>query len=339
MRLDRNNLLQYRDESGEICQGDNLEAWDNRRISIVEAMHEVMGPLPTHKRVPLNIQVEEESQTESYVRRLITYSSELNSRTPAYLLIPKTVLQSETRAPAALALHSTDRDHGHKVVVGLAGTRDNRDYGHFLAENGYVVIAPSYPLMGGYTPDLFGLGYVSGTMKAIWDNIRALDLLDTLPYVIPGKYGAIGHSLGGHNSIFTAAFDDRLKVIVTSCGFDSFLDYMNGDISGWTQDVYMPRLADYSPEAVPFDFHEVIALLAPRHILISAPLHDSNFKWQSVDRVATAARKIYELYNSAHNLKVIHPQADHDFPPLIQQQALNLMNSQLNPGTPVHATH
>ena len=50
----------------------------------------------------------------------------------------------------------------------------------------------------------------SGTMKAIWDNKRALDVLDTLPFVKHGSYGTIGHSLGGHNSIFTAIFDHRI---------------------------------------------------------------------------------------------------------------------------------
>ena len=38
----------------------------------------------------------------------------------------------------------------------------------------------------------------------------------------PGRcpFGALGHSLGGHNAIFTAVFDPRLKVVVSSCGFD-----------------------------------------------------------------------------------------------------------------------
>ena len=120
-----------------------------------------------------------------------------------------------------------------------------------LAERGYIVIAPAYPLMANYQPDLKALGYQSGTMKAIHDNIRALDLLETLPFVRKGKYGVIGHSLGGHNAIFTAIFDPRICVVVCSCGFDSFLDYYHGDPAnwqpgrGWCQERYMPRLADY----------------------------------------------------------------------------------------------
>ena len=72
------------------------------------------------------------------------------------------------------------------------------------------------------------LGYESGTMKAIWDNIRAIDLLETLPYVKRGPVGAIGHSLGGHNSVYTAVFEPRIGVVVSSCGLDSYIDYKDG---------------------------------------------------------------------------------------------------------------
>ncbi len=42
----------------------------------------------------------------------------------------------------------------------------------------------------------------SGTLKAVWDNLRGLDLLESLPYVnAQAGFGVIGHSLGGHNSV------------------------------------------------------------------------------------------------------------------------------------------
>src|SRR5206468_2552041 len=106
----------------------------------------------------------------------------------------------------------------------------------------------------------------SGTLKAVWDNLRGLDLLDSLPYVKRGEYGAIGHSLGGHNAVYTSLFDLRIKAVVSSCGLDSFLDYFGGDEArwqpekGWTQTLYMPRLAAYRGRLaeIPFDFHELV---------------------------------------------------------------------------------
>src|SRR5207248_5417077 len=135
----------------------------------------------------------------SYVRRLITYASEPGWRVPAYLLVPKDVLGGKRQATAVLCLHGTDNVVGHGIVVGL-GQRPNRGYAKELAERGYVTLAPNYPLLAKYQPDLEKLGWESGTLKAVWDNMRGLDLLESLPYVDGSKMGAIGHSLGGHNS-------------------------------------------------------------------------------------------------------------------------------------------
>jgi hypothetical protein len=185
-------------------------------------------------------------------------------------------------------------------------------------------------LLGDYEPDLKKLGYTSGTMKAIWDNIRALDLLQSLPFVTTNNgFGAIGHSLGGHNSLFTAVFDERIKVVATSCGFDSFRDYMNGNIRGWTSTRYMPRLLEYAPDKFPFDFYEVLGAIAPRHLFVSAPMSDSNFKWRSVDAIAREVWPVYKLYNAEENLQVVHPDCGHVFPAEMREQAYRVFDKVL----------
>jgi len=200
-----------------------------------------------------------------------------------------------------------------------------------------VTLAPNYPLLAKYQPDLKKLGWESGTLKAVWDNMRGLDLLASLPFVDSSKMGAIGHSLGGHNSVYTAVFDDRLKVIVSSCGLDSYLDYYNGDEKnwqpekGWCQTRYMRKLADYKGrlEEIPFDFHEMIGALAPRHVLIIAPKKDSNFRADSVDRVAAAARPVFKLLGHENRLRVEHPDGGHDFPPQMREAAYKLFDTVL----------
>jgi hypothetical protein len=329
-RLDRNNLLEYHDQRGSVRPVRTVRDWLQRRAETVRGMQEVMGPLPgPNKRCALDLQVQEEVETGSHVRRLISYAAEPGGRVPAYLLIPKSVLRSGVRAPAMLCLHPTDDKVGHRVVVDAG--RANRQYATELAERGYVALAPSYPLLADYQPDLKTLGYQSGTMKAIWDNIRGLDLLDSLAFVRKGAYGAIGHSLGGHNSVYTAVFDSRIRAVVTSCGLDSYLDYKNGDIRGWTSTRYMPRLLAYRDrlEEIPFDFHEMVGALAPRGCFISAPLRDDNFKWQSVDRVAAAARQVYRLYGKDGELIVKHPDCEHDFPPEIRELAYAFLDARL----------
>ena len=333
-RLPRTNLLVYRDRRGNAQAVESRSHWAKRRAEILRGMQSIMGPLPgREKRVPLAMSVTEETDCGTYLRRLVTYASEPGSRTPAYLLIPKPLLARRGgKARAILCLHPTDFKVGHGVVVGL-GKTSYPAYASELAERGYVALAPAYPQLANYQPDIRALGYASGTMKAIWDNLRGLDLLESLPFVKHGGFGAIGHSLGGHNSVFTAVFDERIKVIVSSCGLDFFTDYYGGNPDvwkperGWCQLRYMPRLLDYAGRLaeIPFDFAELIGALAPRMCFLSAPLKDSNFKWESVDRIAIAARPIYELLGKPDNLVVEHPACEHDFPEAMRTKAYDLL--------------
>ena len=326
--LTHTNLLAF-ERNGKVEAVRTTADWRLRRADILQRMQSVMGHLPGRaQRVALEMRVEEEVDCGRYVRRLITYVPEPQSRVPAYLLVPKAALSGTNPLPAVLALHPTHA-LGHKVVVGLVPGTTNREYAQELAERGFVCLAPAYPLLANYQPDLKTLGYESGTMKAIWDNIRGLDLLESLPFVKSGSFGAIGHSLGGHNAIYTAVFDQRIKVIVSSCGFDSYRDYKDGDITGWTSERYMPKLKQYAPDRYPFDFHEIIGALAPRSVFVSAPISDTNFKWRSVDAVAASARAVFSLFGKAENLRVEHPDCDHQFPDEMRELAYQLLDQHL----------
>ncbi len=329
--LSRTDLLQFRDASGQIQRASRPEDWEKRRQQALEAFQSVAGALPgAAMRCALEVRIEEEADCGSYIRRLISYQSSPGGRVPAYLCLPKAALAGKP-VPAVLCLHPTENKIGHKVVVGLGG-KPHRQYAAELAERGYVTLAPSYPLLAQYQPDLKALGFTSGTMKAIWDNMRGLDLLETLPEVKKeAGFAAIGHSLGGHNSIFTGIFDTRLKAIVSSCGFDSVLDYYGGNIKGWVQERYMLKMGDYlgRPQDVPFDYYELIAALAPRRVFVNAPLRDANFKWDSVDRIAAAAQPVFQLLGAPGNLTIRHPDSDHDFPDRERLEAYDVITQVL----------
>ena len=336
-RLPRTNLLVFHDRNGEVRPVKTKSDWLKRRAEIRRGFESIAGALPgREKRCQLDVRVEATTNCGSYERRLISYQSEPGSRVPAYLCIPTAALESRKKFPAILCLHPTDMQYGHRVTV--EKLRDNyRAYAHDLAERGFVTLAPAYPVMANYQPDLEALGWQSGTLKAVWDNLRGLDLLDSLPFVKHGEYGAIGHSLGGHNAIYTALFDKRIRVVVSSCGFDSFLDYYKGDPAnwqperGWCQTRYMLKLADYRGRLaeIPFDFHELLGALAPRPVFVNAPLGDSNFQAHSVDEVAAAASAVYRLYGAEENLRVEHPPGGHDFPDEVREAAYRLLEEKL----------
>jgi hypothetical protein len=163
--------------------------------------------------------------------------------------------------------------------------------------------------------------------------MRAVDLLQSLPEVDPERIGALGVSLGGHNALFVATFDPRIKAIVSSVGFDSFRDYKGGDVTGWCQRCYMPRIETAygkDPARLPFDFAEVLGAIAPRPLFIQAPLGDDNFQIASVRRCIEAARPVYRLLSGEQNLIAIHPEGGHGFPPPDAEQAYRFLDRVLH---------
>ena len=322
------NVMSYIDSSGSAQPVKSIADWQRRRTQILDGMQQAMGELPDRTNpVSFDETVHETVKMENFERRKISIQIEDGHRLYVYLFIPAGMKSGE-KAPGILALHPTHK-LGKGDTAGLSG-RPNRNYGLELARRGYVVLIPDYPSFGDdadydFTTDR----YVSGTMKGIFNHMRCADYLCALAEVDSTRLGVIGHSLGGHNSMFLAAFDERLKVIVSSCGWTPFHDYFKGNIKGWTSDRYMPRLRDVyklDPDRLPFDFYEVVAALAPRAFFSNSPLRDSNFDYRGVQKAIPEAAKIYQLFDAADMLQVRYPDCEHDFPPDIREEAYQFID-------------
>jgi len=327
---DHSEPLVYRDENGVSRPVRTPAEMAIRRAHVLAGMQEAMGPLPLpSRRVPLDVEIGEAVACEGYTRRHVTFAAEPGDRVPAYLLIPDGL---QRPAPAMLCLHPTST-LAKDELAGIDG-RPSRMYAHELAQRGFVCLVPDYPSFGEYTYDFRqeGADFASGSMKAIWNNVRAVDLLETRPEVDRDRIGVIGHSLGGHNALFTAAFDQRLRAVVTSCGFTAFHHYYEGKLAGWTSDRYMPRIRDMygnDPDKVPFDFYEVLAAIAPRGVFINAPLEDSNFEVTGVRKVVEAVRGVYAVQGAPDSLQVVYPDCGHDFPEDVRASAYEWLGQQL----------
>jgi dienelactone hydrolase len=288
------------------------EEWTARRKQILAGLQEVMGPLPDDTRkAPLDLKVFETVEADGYTRQKITFAVEKDDRMPAYLLTPK---NRAGKAAAVLCLHQTTAI-GKGSPAGL-GDRPTLFYAVELAKRGYVTLAPDYPYFGENKSDPYALGYASATMKGIWNHMRCVDLLQSLDTVDGERIACIGHSLGGHNTIFVAVFDERIKAAVSSCGFTSFPKYYKGDLTGWSSNKYMPRIASVygkDPKKMPFDFPELIAAMAPRAFLAVAPIEDANFEVSGVRDCIDAARPVYELLGAKEKMVAVYPEGKHEF--------------------------
>jgi dienelactone hydrolase len=339
--------LTYRiDSIGQRTEIKQVSDCEHRRDHIRRHLERITGKyLSPLKRVPLTPLISEEvtlnppEVSRPLLRRKLTYQSDAESRVPAYVFIPisdgseteqdrdKNPANARIAYPAVLCLQQTT-SAGKDEPAGLQGDPDMK-YAIELAEAGFVTIAPDYPSFGEYTHDFDADQYQSGTMKAIWDNSRAIDLLETMPEVDRTRIGCIGHSLGGHNAIFTAVFEPRIQAIVSSCGFTSLSE---DDLPSWTGPRYMPLIAtsfENDIRKMPVDFHELIAALAPRPFLACYAEKDDDFSASGVRHVVQQAEPVYKLYNSETHLQSFRIDAGHSFPKVSRERAYQFLAEHL----------
>ena len=309
----KKNLLLLRDGEGGVRPVTDWNDWNTRRKGILDSIQTVMGKLPAGSgKLKPDIQIIREDHIKGIRRVRITYSADSNDHVPAFIFIPENTGEP---VPAILCLHQTI-SIGKDEPSGEGGSPDLW-YALELAERGYVTMAPDYPGYGEYKCDPYAMGYISASMKGIRNHMAAVALLQSMPEVDSNRIGCIGHSLGGHNALFLAVFDKRIKAVVTSCGFTSFFKYFGGDLTGWSHKGYMPLVAEKykrDPAKMPFDFTEILGAIAPGALFISAPLHDDNFEISGVYDCVREAEKVYTLMGREDHLILITPDAGHSFP-------------------------
>jgi dienelactone hydrolase len=213
-----------------------LRAWKARFPSRLEAL---LGPLPSP--VPLDAEVVASEDCGRYRRDKIVFDVEHHLSSPAWLLVPHDRVGP---GAAVLAQHEHGLGRGKDEVCAIDGGDDQlrdhirthrSDYGHQLAERGYVVLATDLRTFGERAdwnpPNLYAcdLTHMHEAMLGrnllaldLWDLARALDVLCAHPLVDPERVGMVGLSVGGTVTLFLAAWDTRVKAAVVSGYFSSW---------------------------------------------------------------------------------------------------------------------
>ena len=295
----------------DLTDGINTkEGWIARKLQLRERYLDLLRDEYKPQKPALDLQVHEEVLVEGiYKRQLISYAVEEDERAHAYLGIP---LHLEGRAPAIIALHGT-YEHGKMRAAGLIDNSDKAYLDH-LCRRGYVVIAPEHfvsghrtPAEGAYETATFYQKHPNWTAvgKFTFEHSIAVDVLETLEQVDKGQIGALGHSLGGHGSFFLAAYDERIKASASNCSAAFFRH--NHKVEAWARDhwyIYFKHIRDglLNGKMPPIDFHQIIALIAPRAFLDLSGLNDGNDLTQR-QRVLMMMKlmDIYELEDAPEN--------------------------------------
>ena len=316
------------------------EDWQNRRAMLKQRYLDLLRDEFKPARPSLDLQVHETVIVDNaYTRKLVSYAVEEDERTHAYLGIP---LNLSERAPAIVALHGT-YVHGKQRVAGLIDNPDKAYLDH-LCRRGYVVIAPEHFVSGHRIPDqgpyetaAFYKKHPDWTAvgKFTFEHSIAVDVLQSLPEVDADNIGALGHSLGGHGTFFLAAYDERIKASACNCGGAFFRH--NPRIEAWARNHWYVYFKHIRPGLLqgklpPIDFHEVIALIAPRAFMDVSGLNDGNPLTQR-QRVLMNLKimDIYELEKAPQNFAFFVHGRGHSVAHESRQLIYGWMDSHLKP--------
>ncbi len=138
-------------------------------------------------------------------------------------------------------------------------------------------------------------GYTPAGVEA-WNGIRALDYLETRPEVDKDRFGVTGRSGGGAYSWWVAALDERIKCAAPTAGITTMKNHVvDGCIEGHCDCMYFVNTYGW-------DFDRVMALVAPRPLLVCNTDRDDIFPVDGVYDLYTSTRRIYGLLGKEANI-------------------------------------
>jgi len=302
---------------------ESLDKWFRKRSSLRRKLIKLLGG-SFNSKDKLRSKVIQRDNFQDYTREKVVYWMEMEQEfIPAYILIPAEV---KPPIPAILCLHQHNKEYhlGKSEPVGLSGSGDQH-YALELTNRGYITLSfdakcfeerAKFDVVNGNEG---GMGYerlvamnllLEGRTlqwRMLSDIIHSIDYLLTRDEVDKDKIGCIGHSLGGQETMWAMAMDERIKVGVSSCGFSTYKEIIKHNIIH-NFAAYIPNLLRYA------DTPDLVSLIAPRPFLVLAGKEDTLFPSNGVQDVYNRAKKVYGFYNEKDKIKLLFHTGGHAFP-------------------------
>ena len=296
-----------------------IEKWEAHRPWIKQqAQQWILGHLPPPPE-DIFVEVDQELVVNGVIRREVTIRFGEGASIRAKLHIPNNegphpvfFTQWNHEGWAAIALQ---RGYATCVYAAADALDDTQNYGE---------IYPAYDF-----GDLMGRAY--GAM-------RVLDYLHTLPEIDTTRVGITGHSRNGKQSLFVAAFDERIDAVVVSGGGVSPMrthEYRHNphdlfrtlvDFPTW----FSPNLTKFvgKPHLLPVDFNTIFALVAPRACMVSSGLYDLYADSYGAEKSFHSVRSVYKLYNATHRADIRQTTSRHTVMPRDVEEILDFFDTQ-----------
>ncbi|MCC8088658.1 MAG: prolyl oligopeptidase family serine peptidase [Rikenellaceae bacterium] len=173
--------------------------------------------------------------------------------------------------------------------------------------------------------------------KMIEDVSLAIDALSDTDIIDAERIALFGFTLGGTVGLYSAAMDERVKCVVSIAGFTPMrTDVAETGMSGMTRYSHLhgliPNLGFYKDkeEYLPYDYEDLISLVAPRNVLVVQPRMDRDADYEQVSEAVARAKKIFELYGAGQNLDIRLPNDYGRLTNEMQSEAIEWLNEHIN---------
>lgn len=153
--------------------------------------------------------------------------------------------------------------------------------------------------------------YANATGKIMmwaWAAMRVMDFIETCPEIDRENVAVIGHSRLGKTALVAGAFDERFRYVISNDSGCSGAAITRGKIGETIEAIqdrfpfwFCPRYFKYygKVDKLPFDQEHLLALVAPRHLMIGSAEEDLWSDPTSEFLSLYATNEIYRLYGKA----------------------------------------
>lgn len=298
------------DDSGRAIT--TREGWERQRIKVRDDWRKFLGPMP-EPRPAVKLEVLKAELLGGIERTLVRYEGEPGLFVEGYSLRPLANNNETLPRPGIVALHQTT-NASIDEVAGVSGP-ESMHLGSKLAKRGFVVFCPrcflwqnAKDLNDAVAKHRERHPQSLGMAKMLYDAMRGVDVLVSLPGVDAKRIGAVGHSLGAKEALYLAAFDERIKAAVASEGGTAFRS------TNWDAPWYLgPAIRD---ENFSLNHHQLLALIAPRPFLIlggesGGGAADGDRSWPLLQE----ALPVWRLYGEPTRLGLLNHRQGHSISP------------------------
>jgi pimeloyl-ACP methyl ester carboxylesterase len=211
-----------------------------------------------------------------------------------------------------------------------------------LARRGFIVVAFDQIGFGSRSldarffyeryPESSLMGRMVDDTQAVVRAVAALDEVDA------SQIYFLGYALGAKVGLLTAALGAPVRGVVAVCGLDALrLDTTGKGTEGLRHyselHGLIPKLGFFlgHENRAPFDYDEVLALVAPKPVLVVAPELDRYAPVADVRQEIEAARPVYRLLGQPDALKLWTPRDFNRFPRALQEKVFNYLEEETRP--------